>query len=580
MDTTGTAIRAYLQALRDSEAGPVARGAAPDRCNRYFGGTRLTPPPGPAGALLRDLLGLVRADWVHPADERGRPVGEAPWLMVGRPAPSGGGLYPIEAYLAAGGPDLPAGLFRYDPVHHVLETLRSGDHRPALTALLSAPPPQPPDLVLVLSAVFWRNGVKYGDFAYRLQCQEIGVLAAQAMAVAERLDLSASLHLRFDDPAADRLLGLDSAAESVLALLTVRQHATEPPSGNPAPRQSVAPPPPDGLAVRRHASTSSPDSLVITPAVRSTESQPVTGLLPHLAALHAATRAAAPAPEARPESPEPAPAATPTPTPAPMPTPTPTSAPMPKPTPTSALMPTVSQVFSLPAAAAPRLADGIPRRASPRTGYRPEAINLRELAQILAVTSTDCPGDLGDHPMVTLHLIALRVAGLPAGAYRYDAGRRELARVAGEPVPLGPLAPNTRVALRSAAAALVPVGDPMAGVRWFGDRWYRIQQAGTGLAVHRATLAAAALGISARIHSDGTIAATSAALGLTGSDRQALSFLLLGRPPMGPSLIRPLPAAAVDGAGSGGGIAPARRVGADRSPTDGRHHVRKAQPRP
>lgn len=537
MDTTGTAIRAYLKALRDSEVAPAARStAALDRGKRYFGAARISPPPGPAGELLRDLLGLVRVDWVHPADEQGLPVEEEPRLMVGRPAPSGGGLYPIEGYLAAGGPGLPAALFHYDPVHHSLETLRPGDHRPALTALLAAPPPRPPDLVLVLSAVFWRSGIKYGDFAYRLQCQEIGVLAAQALALADKLNLSASLHLRFDDAAADQLLGLDSAAESVLAVLTFTRVA----------RQATA----------ELSSLPAAGELAFTPAVRSTDPQPITGLLPNLAALHTATRTTAPAPETPPETPSDAQS----------------DDPPDDPEPTS----TPGDQFPLPETAPLRLADGIPHRVSPTAGYRPEPISPRELAQILAAASTGCTGDLpAPSPMVTLHLIALRVTGVPVGSYRYDAGRHVLAPVAGEPVLRGPLMPNTRVALRNAAAVLVPVGDPLGGVRWFGDRWYRIQQAGTGLAVHRATLAAAALGIAARIHSDGTTLATQVALGLTGSRRQALSFLLLGRPPIGPSLIRRLPALAVDDAGSGDGMA---LTGAIHPPTDGRNHVRQAQP--
>jgi SagB-type dehydrogenase family enzyme len=543
MDTTGTAIRAYLEALRDSEAGPVARSAAaPDRGKRYFGAARLTPAPGPAGELLRDLLGLVRVDWVHPADEQGLPVEEKPRLMVGRPAPSGGGLYPIEGYLAAGGPGLPAALFHYDLVHHALETLRPGDHRPALTALLAAPPPRPPDLVLVLSAVFWRSGAKYGDFAYRLQCQEIGVLAAQALALADKLNLSASLHLRFDDAAADRLLGLDSAAESVLAVLTFTRVVRR------ATAELSSPPAADDAAVSAGLSSlPAADDLALTPAARSTDPQPITGLLPHLAALHTATRTTAPAPEA------------------------PHADPPDDPEPTS----TPGEPFPLPETAPLRLADGIPHRASTPAGYRPEPISARELAQILAA-ATGCTGDLpAPSPMITLHLLALRVAGVPMGSYRYDAGLHALARVAGEavlapvdgePVLHGPLLPNTRVALRNAAAVLVPVGDPLGGVRWFGDRWYRIQQAGTGLVVHRATLAAAALGIASRIHSDGTTLATQAALGLTGSRRQALSFLLLGRPPIGPSLIRRLPAVAVDDAGSGDGMAPTPRVGAIHPP--------------
>ncbi|MEV6158629.1 SagB family peptide dehydrogenase [Nonomuraea sp. NPDC052129] len=547
MDAAGAAIRTYLEALRGRAPGPADWSAAPARYKRYFGATRLPLPSGPVGELLRDLLGLVRVDWVHPVDEQGQPVEGAPRITLGRPAPSGGGLYPIEGYLAAGGPGLPSGLFHYDPVHHTLETLHPGDHRQALTGLLAAPPPEPPDLVLVLSAVFWRTGFKYGDFAYRLQCQEIGALAAQALALAEKLSLGASVHLLFDDAAADRLLGLDTAAESVLAVLTLTGTPHEP------VRQ----------ADTAHSSRWAPaDDLAFRPAhspplaPRPVDAPPINDRLPCLAALHAATRTTVSACDGRPADPEPS------------------------------ATPGGEPQFSLPNVTPIRLADGIPHRASPIVGYRPEPISPHALAQILAAASATYPGDLSSiSPTITLYVLALRVQGLPVGAYHYDAERRALLRIAAEPaarITGGPLAPNTRVGLRSAAAVLVPVGDPLGGVRWFGDRWYRLQQAEMGLAVHRATLAAAALGLTSRIHSDGTTPATEAALGLTSSRRQALSFLLLGRPPTGPSLIRRLPAPAVDGVGPGDGTTPTTSVGAIHPPYEGRkeNHVRQNPARP
>ncbi|MEU7837741.1 SagB family peptide dehydrogenase [Nonomuraea sp. NPDC049129] len=590
MDAAGAAIRTYLEALRGRAPGEADWSAAPARYKRYFGATRLPLPSGPVGELLRDLLGLVRADWIHPVDEQGRQVEGAPRITVGRPAPSGGGLYPIEGYLAGGGPGLPSGLFHYDPVHHALETLHLGDHRQALTGLLAAPPPEPPDLVLVLSAVFWRTGFKYGDFAYRLQCQEIGALAAQALALAEKLSLGASVHLLFDDAAADRLLGLDTAAESVLAVLTLTGTPHEPVRQDDAahpPRRSPA----DDLAPRPAHSRRRPTADGLAP--RPVDPPPINDRLPYLAALHAATRTTTSVRDGGLASPEPVATRT-----------TALACEPADPEPIVACSsasasdvcpadpePTAppgggEEEFSLPDITPIRLADGIPHRASPIIGYRPEPISPQTLAQILAAASATYPGDLSSiSPTITLYVLALRVQGLPVGAYQYDAERRALLRIAAEPaarITGGPLAPNTRVSLRSAAAVLVPVGDPLGGVRWFGDRWYRLQQAETGLAVHRATLAAAALGLTSRIHSDGTTPATEAALGLTGSRRQALSFLLLGRPPAGPSLIRRLPAPAVDGVGSGDGTTPTTSVGAIHPPYEGRkeNHVRQNPARP
>ncbi|SPL98151.1 unnamed protein product [[Actinomadura] parvosata subsp. kistnae] len=223
--------------------------AAPTRHKRYPAAERVRLPwtgsgRGLLGELLRDLLGLTRIVWSHHLGDGGEPLGRPPMLLAGRPAPSGGGLYPIEAYVAAREPHLPAALYHYDPVHHVLERVRGGDHVPALTGLLAGGPRA--DVVIVLSAVFWRSMFKYGDFGYRLICQETGVLIAQALAVGERLGLAGGAHLRFADGQVDRLLGLDSTREATLAALTLTLPPTNPhpPAPHrPLPHRSSRPPP-------------------------------------------------------------------------------------------------------------------------------------------------------------------------------------------------------------------------------------------------------------------------------------------------------------------------------------------------
>ncbi|MBF9133686.1 hypothetical protein I0C86_32835 [Plantactinospora sp. S1510] len=183
-----------------------------------------------------------------------------------------------------------------------------------------------------------------------------------------------------------------------------------------------------------------------------------------------------------------------------------------------------------------RLADGVPHRASPFAGYPPVAITTGQLAAILAAASDGYPGDLpgADAGPATVELCAvvLRVDGLSRGGYRYDRHRHRLVPLGGEPTVAaivgGPLLPNTRLALRGAAAVLIPVGDPLSPVRRYGADWYRLQQAEVGLVVHRATLAAAVLGLASRIHSEGTNGGTDAALGLDPTRRQSLGFLAVG----------------------------------------------------
>lgn len=566
-DECGEATRRYLKAVDEREPLPIDWTAAPPRYKRYPGAARIVlNDPGAArivlndssaprvglavsstvhadeasrsgrawvGELLRGLLGLTRIGWRHPYDELGRPLDGRPSVTIGRPVPSGGALYPIEAYLATG-----TALCHYDVVHHALEVVRDGDHRNTLGGLLAQPPAALPDAVLVLSAVFWRNGFKYGDFAYRLHCQEIGVLTAQALALSEPLGLQTTVHLDFDGHTTDHLLNLHPSTESTLAVLTISPRPTPKPPTCPA-----------SGAVRVSAGPAR--SVGETPGTPSGPPQALAFRLPYLAALHAAARRTPHARAVPPADPLPPPPAGPT--------------------------------VTLPEAEPVRLADGVTRRASPVNGFRPEALNASELSRILAAAHPSHPshpaqpiqpiqlvgleqegleqeglerdglerdgvsqddvqqGGGGAVWATALYVFVLRVTGVDSGAYRYDPGQGALLGV-GDPDAVamlfeGRFNANTRHGLRNAAAAIIPVGDPLAGVGSFGDLWYRIQQAEAGLVVHRAALAAAALGRTARIHSDGAAPATDAALRLAGTSWRALSFLLVGAPRMnGPVL--------------------------------------------
>ncbi|KOX34208.1 hypothetical protein ADK67_04550 [Saccharothrix sp. NRRL B-16348] len=462
----GEATRRYLRALAERGREPADRTAVPPTYKRYrYAGRLVLPAREPHGDLLRGLLGVTRAEWTH----RG--------VRLKRPAPSGGALYPIEAYVALGEP---AGLYHYDAAHHALDLIRPGDHRPLLHASLTRVSAGVPDVVVVLAAVFWRNGFKYREFAYRLQCQEVGVLSAQALALGESLGLDTAVHLRFDDAACQWLLGLDPTREGVLAAFTCASGRAVPPG----------PPPRLPAAAEEHP----PPSVV--------------DRLPCLTALHAAS--AAPLPGVLPLPPPPSP----------------------------------GEVVRLPAARAVRVADAVPLRCSPEAGFLPRHITAETLATVLAHAAAGYPGDLPgchDAPVTCApHVLVRRVTGVPAGAYRYD--RLTCALVAADgagDVLAGPLRPNTRLALPEAAAVVVPVGDQTTGSATFGDRWYRLQQAEAGLVVHRAALAAAACGLTARIHSDGTNPTTDAVLGLTGP-LHALSFLLLGIARPGSTVTGPL----------------------------------------
>ncbi|MGH3428940.1 MAG: hypothetical protein ACRDQZ_15470, partial [Mycobacteriales bacterium] len=99
-----------------------------------------------------------------------------------------------------------------------------------------------PDLLIVLSAVFWRNGFKYGDFA---------------------------------DHPTQALLGLDPTREGPLAILTLTTTQNSPPPAHHHPHFA---------------------DLIATPVNEAGNPPPsVTELLPHLTAVHTAAAHCPPA---------------------------------------------------------------------------------------------------------------------------------------------------------------------------------------------------------------------------------------------------------------------------------------------
>jgi SagB-type dehydrogenase family enzyme len=135
-----------------------------------------------------------------------------------RAAPSGGALYPVEAYvLNFNCVGLRPGVHHYLSAGHVLERLHDGPVGEAARTFL---PPGlvdgQPSLMIVLSAVFARTQLKYVERGYRFALLEAGHIAQNMLLAAEALGLAACPVGGFwDDPLND-LLGFDSNEEAAV----------------------------------------------------------------------------------------------------------------------------------------------------------------------------------------------------------------------------------------------------------------------------------------------------------------------------------------------------------------------------
>lgn len=143
-----------------------------------------------------------------------------------RAYPSPGGLYPVEAYVAAVRVDgLDPGVYHYAPDDHELARLRSVDW-PAGEL--------PNDLLLTdedafdgaaagvfLTGVLPRALSKYGPRGYRYVLQESGHMAQNAQLLGRALDLGVVPVGGYDDRAVDDLLGVDGVDEATVYALVL-----------------------------------------------------------------------------------------------------------------------------------------------------------------------------------------------------------------------------------------------------------------------------------------------------------------------------------------------------------------------
>jgi SagB-type dehydrogenase family enzyme len=118
-----------------------------------------------------------------------------------RTAPSAGALYPLEVYVVVGeAGDLPQGIYHYIPHRHEITMIVRGDKRAGLRdAALGQPSVKNAAVVIVISAVYERTTVKYGERGMRYVHMEAGHAAQNVYLQAVSLDLGTVVTGAFHD---------------------------------------------------------------------------------------------------------------------------------------------------------------------------------------------------------------------------------------------------------------------------------------------------------------------------------------------------------------------------------------------
>nr|WP_063741046.1 SagB family peptide dehydrogenase [Streptomyces sp. SID8377] len=456
------------------------------------------PPPGPGplwtagslASLLRLSCGVLdrrlRVNWNQDSHVRVL-YPEALW---GRGSASGGGMYPLEVYWVAGpsGPLTP-GVYHYATAHHAFERLVAGDLtaevRDACAGAGSA------DGFLLVTVRFWKNAFKYNSFCYHVVTQDAGALLGCWELIARATGRRLPRVLWFDDERLNRLLGLVTDEESVLAVVPL---PFGPPGADPEPSAAAA-----GSAGRGG------------PAGRPIfERSARTRTFEQVRQVHRAVL------DDRRPRPDPAVA--------------------------RRLVPLPREnggEVELPRPLAGRLDTDLGevlrgRRTSFGSFVGSRPLGLDELATVLAGTASAqrytadaVPEDAG---LTGLYVLANRVAGLPAGSYRYDAGGRRLQVVRQEPIA-GTLQRSYYLSnynLEQVGAVLAISGRWRSTLEAFGSRGYRVLNAEVGALSQTAYTVAAALGVGCGVVLGFDNIAIDEAVGLDGGDERTFLFVLLG----------------------------------------------------
>lgn len=201
------------------------------------GATAPVQPPTPTAPAATDDLQAPEADALFSAIELRRSIrsftGEAVsdedimrmlWAAQGitapergfRASPSAGALYPLETYVATA-----QGVRRYVPRTHTLESVVDSDVRGRLAvAALGQRFVAEAPVVFVITAVYARSEVRYGDRAARYVHMEVGHVGQNISLMAVHLGLGSVMVGAFIDEDVRRTIGAP-AEESALYIIPV-----------------------------------------------------------------------------------------------------------------------------------------------------------------------------------------------------------------------------------------------------------------------------------------------------------------------------------------------------------------------
>lgn len=125
-------------------------------------------------------------------------------------------MYPVVRFSAS--PELQPGVYHYDVESHALEYLwpiTAGDTKPE--QIVQDDWATKASVHIMLTAVFWRSAVKYGNRSYRLICMEAGAIIQNAYLYAASADMKLVGYGGVNDDVLENLLSIDGDREALIS---------------------------------------------------------------------------------------------------------------------------------------------------------------------------------------------------------------------------------------------------------------------------------------------------------------------------------------------------------------------------
>ena len=139
------------------------------------------------------------------------------WNETRRAYPSAGARYPLELYVVAFNvKGLKQGIYHYNIKKHSLELMLPCSYRKELYGSIMQRMIKKCSILILISAVFDRTRVKYGDRAYRYILLDAGHLAQNIYLKATSLNIGCCTIGGFSDDKINRLLDLNPNEEATI----------------------------------------------------------------------------------------------------------------------------------------------------------------------------------------------------------------------------------------------------------------------------------------------------------------------------------------------------------------------------